>query len=143
MPNISRSKANQTMKFGQLIWETLTGETFFLKNHTQNVVIKLFAHCFLKSKLSISLNQHIKNFIVCFYCMQSWGLSKDIETKHQTTSFTSYKAFKNQKEVWNESPCLIFCITFEEKYLSYILLIHHISFPDCIWFVRYWAIYVL
>ena len=31
LPNMSRSKGNQTMKFGQLI------ETFFLKNHTQIV----------------------------------------------------------------------------------------------------------
>ena len=35
LPNISRSKGNETMKFGHLI------EIFFLKNHTQNVVLKL------------------------------------------------------------------------------------------------------
>ena len=31
--NISRNKGNQTTKFGQLI------ETFFLKNHAQNVMV--------------------------------------------------------------------------------------------------------
>ena len=36
------------MKFGQLI-ETL--ETFFLKNHSQNVVEKLFLDPFLKIKI--------------------------------------------------------------------------------------------
>ena len=37
LPNISRNKGNQTMKFGQLIEYSI-----FLKNHTQNVVEKLF-----------------------------------------------------------------------------------------------------
>ena len=40
LPNIPRSKVNQTMKFG---------ETFFFKNHTQKVVEKLFPDSFLKS----------------------------------------------------------------------------------------------
>ena len=38
LSNISRIKNNQTKKFGQLI----ECETAFLKNHTQNVVGKLF-----------------------------------------------------------------------------------------------------
>ena len=53
LPNISRSKNNQTMKSGQSIWEI-----FFLKIHTQNVVEKLFPRPFSKkSKLSIPLYQ--------------------------------------------------------------------------------------
>ena len=39
LPNISQSKNNQTMKFGQVI--EYKWETFFLKNHTQNVTEKL------------------------------------------------------------------------------------------------------
>ena len=42
--NISRSKGNQAMKFDQLI------EYFFLKNHTQNPVEKLFPEPFLKNQ---------------------------------------------------------------------------------------------
>ena len=42
LSNISRSKDNHANKLGQLI------ETFFLKNHTQNVVEKLFSDSFLK-----------------------------------------------------------------------------------------------
>ena len=41
--NISRNKGNETMKFGQLIQHN-----FFLKNHTQNVIEKLFLDPFLK-----------------------------------------------------------------------------------------------
>ena len=51
LSNISKSKNNQTMKFGQLI------ETFLLRNHTQNVVEKYFIS--KKSKFSISLDQYL------------------------------------------------------------------------------------
>ena len=44
--NISRNKGNETMKFGQLIQHNMI--IFFLKNHTQNVIEKLFLDPFLK-----------------------------------------------------------------------------------------------
>ena len=55
--NISRSKENQTVKFGQLIEHC---ETFFLKNHIQNVVKKLVPDLFLKNQNGA--------YTVCFYC---------------------------------------------------------------------------
>ena len=48
LPNISRIKGNQTKKFGQLIEYNM--RTFFLKNHTQNGMEKLFPDPFLKNK---------------------------------------------------------------------------------------------
>ena len=52
LQNISRRQANQTRSFVQLI------EILFLKNHTQNVVKKLFPDTLKKkSKLSIYLDQ--------------------------------------------------------------------------------------
>ena len=42
--NISRSKSNQTMKFGQLLECNM--RKFFLKSHTQNVVEKLVPDLF-------------------------------------------------------------------------------------------------
>ena len=48
LPNISRIKSNQTMKFDQLIEYDI--RNIFLKNHTQNVVEKLFPGPFLKSQ---------------------------------------------------------------------------------------------
>ena len=42
--NISRSKDNQTMKFGQLIEYKM--RNFFLKNHTQNKVEQLITRSF-------------------------------------------------------------------------------------------------
>ena len=49
-----RKKSNQKMKYGQFI--DIAWETFFLENHAQNVVEKLFQ----KSKLNISLDQWSK-----------------------------------------------------------------------------------
>ena len=46
---ISRSKGNPTMVFGQLI--DMTWEIFFLKNHTQNLVEKLVPDPFLKNQI--------------------------------------------------------------------------------------------
>ena len=40
LPNISRSKGNQKMKFGLLIEYNM--KNIFVKNHTQNVLEKLF-----------------------------------------------------------------------------------------------------
>ena len=53
LPNISRSKGNQAIKFGQLI------EAFSLKNCTQNGMENLFQHSFEKTKI-----QHISGSVV-------------------------------------------------------------------------------
>ena len=48
LTNISRSKGNQAMKFGQLI---ITWEIFFLKNHVENEAERLVPDLvFLKKK---------------------------------------------------------------------------------------------
>ena len=47
LPNISRSKGNQTMKFDRLIECNM--RKFFLENHTQNVIEKEVPDSFLKS----------------------------------------------------------------------------------------------
>ena len=55
LPNISRSKSNRTMKFGQFIEYNV--EIFFLKNHTQRLVEKLVTDPFSeKLKTSTSLD---------------------------------------------------------------------------------------
>ena len=46
LTNISRSRGNQTMKFGQLIADNMTN--IFLENHARKVVNKLFPDPFLK-----------------------------------------------------------------------------------------------
>ena len=46
LTNISRSKGNQAMKFGIIEYNM---RNIFLKNHTQNVLEKLFPDPFLKN----------------------------------------------------------------------------------------------
>ena len=90
------------MKFGQLIQY----------NTRQNFVEKLYTkyggETILRPYLKNQNLDHISGsivyykFIVCFSCMPSSGLSKDIETKPHTTCFyLIYSFFKKQKEVWN------------------------------------------
>ena len=67
-PNISRSKNNQTMKFGQL---TETWEIFSLKNHTQNKAKKIFPDPFVKSQNWAYVWINTLNFIICIYCRPS------------------------------------------------------------------------
>ena len=47
LPNISRIKEDQTMKFGQVIQYN---RHIFVENHTQNVAGKLFLDPFLKNQ---------------------------------------------------------------------------------------------
>ena len=55
------------MKFGQLIEYNM--RTPLLKNHTQNVVEKLFPDRFLRNQNHISESILLMLYTVCFYCM--------------------------------------------------------------------------
>ena len=142
LPNISRSKGNQTMKFGQLM-ECNMRNIFLEKSYIKCDGETSFRPFSEKLKLSISPNQQSKVllYVSCFYRMASRGLSKYIESKLQTTCFHHILSFfKKQKEVSNQFPFFIFCISLEEKYFfCYILLINQISLPCYLFFVRYWA----
>ena len=84
LPNISKSKSNQTMEFGQLM-EYNMRNIFLEKSFTRcgaETVPRLFSK---KSKLSLSLDQQSKSFIkFVFIVCQVEGY---IETKLQTTNF--------------------------------------------------------
>ena len=86
LPNNSRRKSNQTIRLGQLIEYNL--RKFLLKSSFTKCVKETMADLFLKIQnwAYISTNS-LKFYTVSFYCMPSWALSKDIETKHQTTGF--------------------------------------------------------
>ena len=80
--NISRSNGNQTMKSGQLV-----------EHEKQNVVQKLFPVFFLKNQnwAYLWINS-LKFYAVCFYCMQSWGLS------YRPLAFPSNKVLLKKRE---------------------------------------------
>ena len=68
LPNISRSKINQTKKFDQLI-EYNMGSIFLKINHAQNLVEKLVPDPFLKNQNWEYLwINNLKCYKLCFYC---------------------------------------------------------------------------
>ena len=131
-----RSKSNQTMKFGQSTRWNMRN-ILFKKSFTKYGG-KIISRPFYKKSKSIF-------YTVCFYCMPSWGLSKYTETKLQTTCFYFIKNrpfSKNKKR--SETSLLTLCMIFEKKYFSFsIVLTDQISLSGCLYFMRYWAIYVL
>ena len=109
------------------------------------MVEKLFLDPFLKTQNeAYPCVNSLKFHTVCFHCMLSWGLLK-YETKLQATCFFLIKSFfKKQKEVWNYSPLLNFCMIFQVKCFSCnILLADQISLSGWLLFARYCAICVL
>ena len=97
MPNISRSKGHPTVKFGQLIHYSV--RNVFLKNHTQNVIEKLFADPFLKNQNWVHLwISSLKFYTVCFYMWQVEGYLKILKLSRKPLAFTSYKVFLKYKK---------------------------------------------
>ena len=109
------------------------------------MVEKLVLDRFLKNQNCAYLwINSLKFYAVCFYCMSSWGLSKYIETKFQTTCFYPILTFLKSKKSLE--------LIFEKKYFSsYILLIDIsnnivLSFIvrlPLLYFLGYWAISIL
>ena len=86
MPNITRSESNQTMKFCQLI-EYKMRNILLEKSCTKcggETITRPFSENQNWAYLWIS---SLNFYTVYFYCISSWGLSKYIETKWQTTCF--------------------------------------------------------
>ena len=82
LPSISRSKGNQTM----------TWDTFFLKNQRESVVEKLFQDPFLKYQNRPYL--WIKSFIqFVFIVCQVEGYQNILKLTCRQLAFTWYKAF--------------------------------------------------
>ena len=81
------------MIFGQLIEKNM-GKFFFKKSHTQNAIEILFPDRFLKNQNGAYLwINTLKFHTACFYGVSSREISEHIETKLQTTAFTSCMAF--------------------------------------------------
>ena len=97
LPNISRSKGSQTMKFGQLI-EYNTRNTFLEKSYTkfgEETIPRPFSK---KSKLSICLNQQSKVLYSFFLIVcQVEGYRYILKLSRRPLAFTSYKAFSKSK----------------------------------------------
>ena len=84
LPNILRSKRNETMKFGQLIEYKM--RNIFLEKLNTKCGRKTSPRPFTKkSKFSISLNQQSE--LYCMSKLRSTKIEKKIKTKVLTTCF--------------------------------------------------------
>ena len=135
LTNISRSKTNQAMKFGQLT------EYNFLKNHTK-MLRRNYSQTFFKIiKVEHIYRSTVWSFIqFIFIVCQYEGYQNILKLNCSPLTFTSYKAFsKNKRGCGTSLSASIFCMIFEEKYFScYILLTDQMSLSGCLYFVRYW-----
>ena len=120
---------------------------FFLKGHTKHMVKKLVPDPFVNIKIETNLwILNLKCYKFVFILCPSQGPPKYVKSNVLTTCFNLIYSFLKSKKCLKpyNSPCLIFCMVFEEKYLSrYILLTDQFSLPDCLHFLRYRAVYVL
>ena len=89
LSSVSRSKGNQTIKFGQLVEYNI--RNIFFENSCPKCDVETTPRPFSeKWKLTISMDQDIsglKFHTVCLILCQSIGLSKYIETKVETNFF--------------------------------------------------------
>ena len=93
-----------------------------LKNHTQNVVEKLFPDPFLKNQNWVYLRiNSLKFYEVCFYFILIWGLSKYSESKLHITCFILYKAFLKSKKSSGTSLPAWFSAWFLKKNIHLVI----------------------
>ena len=96
LTNISRSKGNYAMKFGQ--WTEYNFGKKFLKNHTQNVVEKLFQTLFWKIKIEHISGSILWSFInFVFIVSQVEDYRNLLKLSCRPLAFTSSKAFLKSK----------------------------------------------
>ena len=93
------------------------------------MVERLFLDLSLKNQsLACLWINSLKFYTFCFYCLPNWDYLKILKVNRRPLAFTSLKAFLKNKEAWNLSLCLIFCMTVEEKYF----LLHSVDWSNFI-----------
>ena len=134
LPNTSRSKGKQTMKFGQVI-KNITTKIFFLKNNTENKAERLDPGLFFFFKKaldqvkvsSLKLSFNIFRFVLNSACNKNnLYKTRDMFNFRSGTSFAT-----------------TICVWFLKKIFSHILLTDQILLRDFLYFLRFWSISVL
>ena len=132
MTNIASTKGNQSMKFGQLI--EYNRRNIFLERTFTKYGGETSSQT-LSQKITI---EHISGstawiYIVCFYCMPSWKLSRYIEAELLTTShllLPCIKLFLKIKRVLQLLPHFL-----HDFWIKVFLLLYSITWSNFIvWF---------
>ena len=143
-PNISRSKGNQTMKFGELI-EYSMRKSFLEKScikYGGETLPRLFSK---KAELGISLDHWSKKVLCSLFLLYAkvraikiyWNYAGD----HLLLPHIKHLFFK--KEFLEVVFLPRFLHDSWKKCFSFYILTDHISLSGCCYFVRYWATCVL
>ena len=141
-PDISRSKNNQAMKFGQQIEYNMIN-IFHEKLCTNCGGETNFSSFFKKSKLSMSLDQQseVSDSLFLLY-VQVEDYQNILKPKCWPLAFTSYKVFFTIKKRSGTSLPASFSAGFLKKNI-HILLTDQISLSGCFYFLRYLTICLL
>ena len=132
------------MKFGQLI-ECNMRNMFLEKSYTKYCEETSPRRFSEKLKLNLSLDKQSKVLYSLFLLYGKFRAFKIYCNSAADHLLSPYiKLFQKNKQIWNQSPCFIFCIIFEEKYSScHIPLIDRISLFGYLYFGRYLGICVM
>ena len=139
LPNIWRSKANQIMKFGQLR-ELNMRNIFHEKPRTRYGGETILWKTFLKNQnLAYRWISSLKVYKVkvCFDCMPSWGLLKDIKTNHRPLAIMLSKAFLKKglelvflphflHDIWRKEVLLSYSINWPYYFIVCLPLLREI-----------------
>ena len=121
LANNSRSKGNQAMKFDLLIEYNM--RDIFLKNHTRNVVEKLFPDPFLKNLPYLWINI-LKFYTVFFIVCQVEDYRNILKLSFRPLAFTSHKGFLKNKKRSVTSFSASFSARFLNKNISLVIWYH-------------------
>ena len=120
LPNISKIKGNQTMKFAQLI-EYIMRNIFPGKSYKKcggETIPRLFSE---KSKFTISLNQQNKILCNFFIVCQVEGYRNILKLGCRSLAFTSCKTYLKTKERSRTSFHALFSVWYMKENISLVI----------------------
>ena len=137
LPNISRSKGNQTMKLDQLI-ECNMRNVFLEKSFTKCGGETIPWPFSKKPKLSISLDQQSRVSCRLFLLYaKSKAIKIACKLSCRPLDFASYNTFPENKKRSGTNPPAWFSAKILKKNTCYILSADKIWLSGCYYFVRY------
>ena len=126
LPNITKSKDNQTMKFTHLIqynMRTIFLEILYTKCGGETV-LRPFSK---KSKLSISLNKQSQNYINFVFIVCRVDECRNIlKLIRRLLAFTTYKPFLTNKNNFGSSLSTSFSACFLKKNI-FLVIFHYLT----------------
>ena len=143
LPNISRSKENQTLEIGQV--GEYNKRNIFLQTHAKIEAGRLVPNFFLLFKKALH-EVKASSMQLSFNHFRQSSTQQTIKTKYiklQNVDPEICSILVFQKTVWEKFLNLILCMIFQEKcFSSCILVTDQFSLPGYLYFLRYQSLFV-